>query len=330
MTNKWQELRQSILDVPVGPSLRLFLGFPKNSKQQNKVQGSSQQYEQDSYDQLENYFLHMLSSGSVPPKAQLSEIVCELNSMRCHKSVVFVEQNFLDSLDIENMDVLLSLGVSYFAASDFKSARYYFSKSLTKEPENVPALTNLGLSLRLSGNTDEAVEYIQKALSLSSGQSRLWEELGFCYQEIYEDQWVEELESFVVQSNSWRGFSYLGEIKHLGSAEHKLRLLRPFYDRGERSFAFLIEYTGILGQNGLHEQVPAVIWQAESFSIREGKAAKDFPWQLLFHCAQAHLAMGEKKEATICIARMEKQSEQIPNDIRDMIVSLKKDIEEDS
>ncbi len=319
MTNKWQELRQNILDVPVGPSLRLFLGLPKESNEGSKEQNHSQ----EKYDQLESYFLHMLSTGSVPPIAQLGEIVCELNAMRCHKSVVYVEQNYTEHLNSQDLDVLLSVGVSLFAVSDFKSARYYFSKVLTIDSENVPALTNLGLALRLSGKTDEALEYIQKALEVSPAQSRLWEELGFCYQEIFEEMWVDELESFVDKLNSWRGYSYFAEIKHLGSAEQKLNLLQPFYDRGERSYAFLIEYTGVLGQNGLHEKVPTVIWQAETFSEREGNAPKDFPWQLLFHCAQAHLAMGEKNEASHCLKRIEAHPENIPQDVGEMIQSLK-------
>jgi tetratricopeptide (TPR) repeat protein len=322
LTNKWQHLRQAIQDVPVGPSLRLFLGLPKTAK---TVPANS--IPQEKYDQLEEYFLHLLSTGSVPPKDQLSEIICELSAMRCHKSVVSLEQSYVEHIDIDSLDVALAIGVSLFLVSDYASARYYFTKVLTLDPAHVPALTNLGLALRLSGQTDEAVEYIEKALSLSPVQSRLWEELGFCYQELYEEEWVDELENFVKDTRSWRGYSYLAEIKHLGSAERKQVLLQPFYDKGERSFAFLIEYTGVLGQCGLHERVPAVIWQAETFAAREGTDAKDFPWQLLFHSAQAHLAMGEKKDSLTCLKRIEENYQGIPPEVSDMMQSLKKEIE---
>gem|GEM_PF-4473518 len=135
-----------------------------------------------------------------------------------------------------------------------------------------------------------------------------------------------ELETFVKDANSWRGYSYLSEIKHLGSFEQKLNLLQPFYDRGERSFAFLIEFTGVLGQNGLHARVPSVIWQAETFMAREGSAPESFPWQLLLHCSQAHLAMGEKKEALACITRIEKHHSDLPDEVQEMLLSLKKEI----
>jgi|GEM_PF-5831823 len=159
MTSNWQELRKSILDVPVGPSLRLFLGFPKP-----KDDTGPQRPPQEKYDLLEKYFMHMLATGTTPPKKQITDIICELSAMRCHKSVVYVEQNLGEFLDTENLDVLLSVGVSFFTISDYNSARYYFTKAITVDGQNVPALTNLGLSLRLSGNTDEAVEFIGESL----------------------------------------------------------------------------------------------------------------------------------------------------------------------
>ncbi len=73
------------------------------------------------------------------------------------------------SRNIKPDDVLIlsQLGLCYIAVRDFSNARDALRQAALIDPENVPTLNNLGISLHATGEARDALYYFQRALSLN-------------------------------------------------------------------------------------------------------------------------------------------------------------------
>jgi Tfp pilus assembly protein PilF len=75
----------------------------------------------------------------------------------------------------------MELGVTSFEAQDYETAKTHFETTLTSEPENAEAVYYLGRIALASGDVDQGVELLEKAVALdeTSSPSHFW--LGVAY-----------------------------------------------------------------------------------------------------------------------------------------------------
>ena len=73
----------------------------------------------------------------------------------------------------------------------------------------------------------------------------------------------EQIKARAKELESWVGWSLAAEMEPDANSQTRADYLDPFYQGGERSDEFLIEYTGALGMAGRFEEVPALVWQQE-------------------------------------------------------------------
>ena len=76
-------------------------------------------------------------------------------------------------IEPENPSYLDTIGWVYFKLRDFKKAKKYISQSVELNNKNAIVLEHLGDVLMENDETDEAVEFYKKALSIDQDNSRL-------------------------------------------------------------------------------------------------------------------------------------------------------------
>jgi len=70
--------------------------------------------------------------------------------------------------DPNNSALLMQIGAVYHSAHLFKDAATYYGMAVQLDPKNVDAHTKLAISLFRSGDTDQAIAELNRALSLDS------------------------------------------------------------------------------------------------------------------------------------------------------------------
>jgi tetratricopeptide (TPR) repeat protein len=92
-----------------------------------------------------------------------------------------VERELLALVEKEpdNRDLLFRLGTFYFENNRFHDAIDIYMKILRLDENDVETLTDLGLALHYTGNSDRGIEYLKKATTLSPDNQRSWLSLGF-------------------------------------------------------------------------------------------------------------------------------------------------------
>jgi len=67
--------------------------------------------------------------------------------------------------DPNNSDLLNQIGTLYKATHQFKEAQKYFQRAIDADPRNVAARTDLGSCLFYQGDTDGAIQQLEKSLT---------------------------------------------------------------------------------------------------------------------------------------------------------------------
>ncbi len=79
----------------------------------------------------------------------------------------------------ENRDILFRLGSLYFESNRYNEAIEIYKRILKIKSDDVETLTDLGLALHYTHNSQEGIKYLKKATSLSPDHQRAWLSLGF-------------------------------------------------------------------------------------------------------------------------------------------------------
>ena len=66
-----------------------------------------------------------------------------------------------------------------FANKDYRTAAGLYRRLLSLDPQNVDVYNNLGLTLHYTGQTDEALDWLNKGVVVNSEYQRIWLTLGF-------------------------------------------------------------------------------------------------------------------------------------------------------
>lgn len=81
------------------------------------------------------------------------------------------------------MTATLQDAVAALQAGDFPRAEQGFRNVLAREPQNAPALINLGIVQRHRGQLDEAIELLERAAAVDPGNFRVFANLGVTLQQ---------------------------------------------------------------------------------------------------------------------------------------------------
>lgn len=79
----------------------------------------------------------------------------------------------------ENRDILFRLGSLYFESNRYNEAIEIYKRILKLKSDDVETLTDLGLALHYTRNSQEGIKYLKKATSISPYHQRAWLSLGF-------------------------------------------------------------------------------------------------------------------------------------------------------
>ncbi|OGU52159.1 MAG: hypothetical protein A2006_00550 [Ignavibacteria bacterium GWC2_35_8] len=95
-------------------------------------------------------------------------------------SIKFYNERIL-SLDKNNVDALIILGVIYSIQRDFNKAKDFLNKAITIQPDNAMALFNLGIVYGTAGELYNSVIVLNKAAEIEPQNEKIFETLGMFY-----------------------------------------------------------------------------------------------------------------------------------------------------
>jgi cytochrome c-type biogenesis protein CcmH/NrfG len=87
----------------------------------------------------------------------------------------------------ENVDALVQLGNDLFDAGNYRKAIEAYEKALRIKPDNPDVLTDLGISYRRLGQPEKAAELFQQALKVDPNHSIALFNLGIVYRDDLKD-----------------------------------------------------------------------------------------------------------------------------------------------
>lgn len=99
------------------------------------------------------------------PQTNLSAVIAELEAR--HK------QNPKDH------EALWHLGDAHFEMRQFKEASDYYKKALQLKPDEVDIYNELGLAMHYTGNTAEALRYVDEGIKRNPLHQRIWLTKGY-------------------------------------------------------------------------------------------------------------------------------------------------------
>ena len=117
----------------------------------------------------------------------------------------------------KDMDVMLTLGDTYFDLKRFDLAVKYYKMASDVEPENVKVYNDIGLSLHYMGNSPEGLKYIDEGIKKNPYNQRIWLTKGFV-------------------------LAYgLGDLNAAGEAWEKARAIDPESSIGKAASDYLVQ-----------------------------------------------------------------------------------------
>jgi len=144
-------------------------------------------------------------------------------------SIRFYNEKIL-SLDPNNIDALTSLGVIYFNEGLYSKAEFLFIKAINIEPNNVEALYNLGVLYGTTGELHNAVIKLNKAARINPQNGEIYQTLGLFY---LQSQLYDEAEKYLLKA--------ISIDKNLNEAKKGLIILYQNQERLEESEKYINE-----------------------------------------------------------------------------------------
>ncbi|MFX1297376.1 MAG: tetratricopeptide repeat protein [Promethearchaeota archaeon] len=83
-----------------------------------------------------------------------------------------------------NITALSNLGVCYASINKFDEAEKSFNKILEIDPKNLDGLNNLGVVYTQIGKIDDAIAKLEIAVKLKPDNAKLWSNLGEAYRRL--------------------------------------------------------------------------------------------------------------------------------------------------
>jgi tetratricopeptide (TPR) repeat protein len=296
---------------PMGPILRTWLGLSPEDHE-NLIQTDI------SPDQRQTFTDHVLSELKLRPVADeplLIDLADELIAMDLPLLV-------LKTFDIaeavwtrRDFRGLRAEGIASMLAGERDRAIQAFADAQGLYPDEPAPYANLAKIFLSESRFDEAWSWLETGLKTDPNHFEFWQIAAYIANQSNPGTSGQVLLNLARKHLSWAGLSLSAELLENRNADTKALLLQEIYDQGERSHEFLTEYTGALGEAGLFEKIPVIVWQAEKLSQQE------LPWQLLVHKLQSYLEL-EQYETFIEQGQLALSGKSLPPEIKNQLKSV--------
>jgi tetratricopeptide (TPR) repeat protein len=271
---------------PMGPNLRIWLGL-ETENESSKYRTRPDQTERVGFS---DFLLENIQKGPDNTKLdepQLVDLVDELVAM----DLPFVALKLIDSCAVywhrNHFRGVLAEGIAAMQVEDLERSERCFRLAQGLAPTEPAAYVNLVQIMISQDRLPEARTWCQAGLTAEPNNYNLWDLLAELAGREKAEFSHHDIISAAKEFHSWAGYSLAADLDPDANSQTKAGHLDAFYNHGERSGDFLIEYTGALGAAGHFDRIPQIIWQAEKL------ASESIPWKLHLHGAQAHLAMNQ-------------------------------------
>lgn len=325
MTSSNLSPKHPFATYPIGPQLRSWLGIADADYSGHLRE--SKPPTPDEEQAVSGYLLDFLADHPAATKAQFTDVLEELVGM--HLPLValkFADLN-QDQLDHQDFRTQFQLGNAAMIAGDLGRAELCFRAAQELVPEEPAPYTNLAQIYYQDGRDSECETWCVAGLDASPNHPQLWEIYAALLQVLASTDGggdraaAQKLLKEAERRGSWAGLSLASDLLEADSPQIKLGYLETLYHQGLKDHDFLIELTAVMGAAGRFERIPPVIWAAEAAS------STPLSWQLYFHNAQAHLAMGAATQAREALTKVE-ASKHLPEAAWQAIAAIKEELEQ--
>jgi tetratricopeptide (TPR) repeat protein len=260
---------------PCGPAVAKWLGI-RSEENKNLTSEDKTKFQE--------FLLRSVEEKNIEDIEQFSQILDELLAMDFPLLVLKVADCFPSLRSIDHFKALRAQGIAGMLTGEYSLASFAFEKAISLAPEEISSYVNLFQVQRAQEDMDAAKDTLERALNIDPNYFPVWDLLYQFFTEFFPKP-ITLIKQTVQDYDSWMGALLLCELEGLDKVEE----LEKFYQKGERSQAFLAEYTGALGEKEQYEKVNEVVWQCESFFD------KKLHWKLNMHRLQATIALGQNE-----------------------------------
>ncbi len=311
-------------ELAIGPNIRNYLEIPSDSQPKRQPPNQQQLIE------IEKLIYQMIKKKPLANQDQFIDIVEEAVIMgmgRVGLNLVDFYPKFLNKQDYR---LVAACAHAFLLECDYKQAEHYYLLASQIEPEEPAPWVNLAQIYVETKQFSEGELSCLKGLKVDANHPRLWELYGFFIQSQNVDPSKKEvsdkIKATAQELDSWVGVSFA--LDFLFSSEQdgpikKLEVYNQYYAEGNRDWNFLVEYTGMLGSQGLFEKIVAI---CKEFQSNDGEETA--PWQLQLHKFQALLAMNHLEDA-IQLGKILLANPSITQPVEQQLQELIKDTEQE-
>jgi tetratricopeptide (TPR) repeat protein len=273
--------------------------------------------------------LESFENGSPRDDSQLVTLLEELVGMNMPLLAIKLVDAYPQLFPQDDFRAQLHLGNASMLVSDLARAEDAFIKAQSIVPAEPAPYINLTQIYCHDGLIDKARNWCLAGLDTDQDNTRLWELLAWIGQTGKSDDErdrtsvARELALIAKEKNSWAGMSLACDIQDPEDVLTKLATLERFWNEGNRSTDYLVEYTAVLGMAGQYDRIPAIIWAAER------EQTNGLPWQLTLHLAQAYLGLGRDQDALDSLDKLNKVND-LPDQARGAADAIRAEVKGES
>lgn len=292
---------QNLREYPCGPALRMYFDWPE-------IEPSNRNYsEKESKAFAELTHAYILSTP-VANSDELATLIDELYKMGFSEQALLLH-NENPKIDIsQHFHGLLALGAAALIENDLKLAEGASVAAQALAPKETAPYFNTAMSLERQQNPVEALKWCLAGLELEPNHEPLWQlaiSINITSNTLdFKDMWQR-----AVDLSSWVGIAMLHDSTATFSSAETIKYLSKIYSEGNRTDAFLVDYTARLGQESQFDEILRIIWDFES-------PVKN--WMLVLHGYQASLALDHSERAQE-MAELLASNPEVPAEIKGLI-----------
>ncbi len=291
-------------DYPMGPRLRHALGISEGQYSGDKAGKPSEERRVA----FAAFLSKELAEQAPIPDDELIDLFEELTAMHLPTVTLALCEAHPGGRYIDDFRALLNIGSSLMLEAELDDALDLFIKAHSLEPEELAPIINCARIHLHKGRLEEAYQWAMTGLALDANHEPLWELLVQSKSYLNREELGALVKNLATKTGSFAGLSLAAELVAPDDSLLKAQYLDEHYHQGGREDAFLIEYTAALGESGQYSKIPQILWEAQNL------AGKTVPWQVYLHTAQAYLANDKDAEAVPILKKMIKISG-LPNEI---------------
>ena len=270
-------------DYPMGPEVKKWLGYTKPQTAAPTHTLSPEEQKSG----FSAFLLERLPTYPLADASQLTRVLDELLAMDLPLVGVKLAELNPDFCNTQDLQFLLAHGAAAMLIENFTLAESCFRHAQSLAPLEPAPYINAIQIMQYEERWDEAWQWCLACSEVEPNHFPLWQLLITSIEQRSGDCKA-EVHALAQRYNSWAGMSLAADLAATETPSLKVDYLKPFYESGEASGAFLVEYTGALGAADLYEGIPAIVWRAKKLQ------QSPLPWKLLLHGAQAQLALGNE------------------------------------